>query len=140
MSLPAGDTPSLASETPSKGAVAEASRLFGSFSRHFQALIGLAGEEGREAVAVYAKVAIALGAGVALLAFGYVFCILCIAFALATVAKIDWLWIALIFALFHLLGAAGCAIYVKIRYRTPVFRATAEEIKRDIAALRGPQP
>lgn len=137
---PGAPPESATSAAPSRGITAEAMRLFSSISRHLQALAGLAGEEGRHAAGVYLRLAIAVGVALVMLGFGYVFALLFIAFALATVAGVAWIWIALAFAIIHFLVVAGCAFYVKARYRTPVFRATAEEIRRDIAAMRGPTP
>lgn len=138
---PAGAAPESASSTePPQGVSAEAMRLFGSISRHLQALAGLAGEEGREAVTLYVRLAIVLAAGLFFAAFGYVFLLLFAAFAIASLAGIGWIWIALGFAVLHLLVVAACALHLKARYRTPVFRMTAQEIRNDIAGLRGPQP
>jgi uncharacterized membrane protein YqjE len=120
------------------GLVAVAMRLFGSVTLHLQALATLAGYEGREAVALYVRLAIVLGAGLFLAAFGYIFILLFIAFGLATLFAVPWLWISLGFAAFHLLGALIAGIYVKKNYRTPVFRGTAEEIRKDVSSLRGP--
>lgn len=141
MTPPAGAPPeSASSAAPPRGVTAEAMRLFSSFSRHLQALAGLAGEEARQAAGVYLRLALAVGVALVMLGFGYIFALLFIAFLLAKVAGVSWIWITLGFAILHFLVVAGCALYVKARYRTPVFRATAEEIRRDIAAMRGPNP
>lgn len=120
-----------------RGVTAEALRLFGSLTRHLQSLVALAGLEGREAVGLYVRVAIALGTALFFAAFGYVFVLLFVAFALDRFFLVPWIWIALGFAVFHLLAAAVGALYVKTKFATPVFRGTAEEIRRDVAALRG---
>jgi uncharacterized membrane protein YqjE len=120
-----------------KGVAAEAMRLFGSVTQHLQSLAALAGYEGREAVALYVKLAIVLGAGLFLAAFGYIFILLFLAFAIATLFHADWIWISLGFALLHLLGALIAGLYVRKHYRTPVFRGTAAEVRKDVAALRG---
>lgn len=120
-----------------RGVTAEALRLFGSITRHLQSLAALAGLEGREAGGVYLRAAIALGAALFFAAFGYVFGLLFIAFALDRFLHVPWIWIALGFALFHVIAAAGGAFYAKSKIATPIFRGTAEEIRRDVAALRG---
>jgi uncharacterized membrane protein YqjE len=124
---------------PPKGIAAEAMRLFASLAQHLQALGTLAGFEGREAVGLYVKLAILLGAALFLTAFGYIFVLLFLAFAIATLFHVDWIWISLGFAVLHLAGATGAALYVKTHFRTPVFRCTIEEIRKDVSALRGPQ-
>jgi uncharacterized membrane protein YqjE len=122
-----------------EGIAAAAMRLFGSLTRHLQALLALAGLETREAALLYVRLAIVLGAALFFAAFGYVFTLLFVAFALDRLLRVDWMWIALGFAVLHLAAAAIGAFYVKKHCRTPIFRATAEEIRKDVAALRGGQ-
>ena len=133
----ASTTPGATNNPEPRGIAAEAMRLFGSLTHHLQSLAALAGFEGREAVALYVRVAIALGAGLFLSAFGYIFVLLFLAFAIAALFHVEWIWISLGFALLHLLGALIAGLYVKNHYRTPVFRGTSEEIRKDVAALRG---
>ncbi|HEY8901536.1 MAG TPA: phage holin family protein [Chthoniobacterales bacterium] len=118
-----------------RGVVAQAMRLFSSLTRHLQSLVALAGLEGREAVGLYVRAAIALGVALFCAAFGYVFLILAVAFALDRFLHVDWIWIASGFAVLHLLGAAIAGFLTKKFFTTPVFRGTAEEIRRDVAAL-----
>jgi uncharacterized membrane protein YqjE len=121
------------------GIAAEAMRLFGSLTQHFQSLATLAGIEGREALGLYVRLAVVLGIALFLGAFGYIFVMLVLAFAIATLFSVAWLWIFLGFAVAHLLGALIAGLYVKAHFQTPVFRATAEEIRKDVTTLRGPQ-
>jgi uncharacterized membrane protein YqjE len=121
---------------PPKGIAAEAMRLFGSVAQHLQSLAALAGIEGREAVALYVKLGIVLGIALFFAAFGYIFVLLFVAFAIAEYLHGEWIWITLGFAAAHLLGALVAVLYVKRNYSTPVFRGTAEEIRKDVAVLR----
>jgi uncharacterized membrane protein YqjE len=121
----------------SRGVAAEAMRLFGSITRHLQSMSALAGLEGKEALGLYLRMAIAIGAALFFLAFGYVFMLLFAAFAIAHFFHVDWVWISLGLAILHLLGAVAGGLYVKKKSATPVFRGTMEEIRRDVAALRG---
>ena len=111
--------------------------LVGSVGRHIEALTSLAGEEAGEAAALYLRLAVMLGAALFFAAFGYVLVFISIAFVLAMVAGIDWIWILLGFAVFHLLLAFVCANHVRVHWRTPVFPLTKSEVSRDFAALRG---
>ncbi|HEY8904065.1 MAG TPA: phage holin family protein [Chthoniobacterales bacterium] len=120
-----------------EGITAEALRLFGSITRHLQGLAALAGVEGREAATLYLRILIVLGAALFFAAFGYVFVLLFVAFACDRLWHIDWLWISLGFAVLHLLGTAAGLLYIKKQSRTPIFRGTAEEIRKDVAAMRG---
>jgi uncharacterized membrane protein YqjE len=124
------------SSLPTHGLSAEVLRLFGSFTRHLQALVALAGLEGREAATTYARGAIALGVTLFFAAFGYVFLLLTVAFALDHFAHIDWVWIALGIGVLHVIGAVAAGAFARKSFAVPVFRGTAEEIRRDVAALR----
>lgn len=119
------------------GLLAGALRLSGSLGRHLQALSGLAGEEAREAGALYLRLAVMLAAALFFAAFGYVFVLLFVAFLLATVFHVAWIWILLGLALLHLLVAFVCANHVKSHWRTPIFEATRQEIARDLEELSG---
>lgn len=121
------------------GVAPAAMRLLGSLTRHFQALLALAGLEAREAALLYVRLAIVLGAALFFAAFGYVFTLLFVAFALDRLLHVDWMWIALGFAVLHLLAAVIGGLYVKNTCRTPVFRGIAEEIRKDVTSLRGTQ-
>lgn len=122
-----------------KGIAAEAMRLLGSLTQHLQSLATLAGVEGREAVALYVRLAIVLGVALFFGAFGYIFVMLFLVFLIAGLFAVPWIWIFLGFAALHLLGSLIAGLYLKANFRTPVFRATAEEIRKDVATLRGPR-
>jgi uncharacterized membrane protein YqjE len=110
--------------------------LLGSFGRHFEALSALAGEEAREAGALYLRLAVMLAAAVFFAAFGYVILLLFAAFLISTVFHVSWIWILLGFTVLHFLGAVLCATHVKNHWRTPVFSATKSELSRDLDALK----
>jgi uncharacterized membrane protein YqjE len=120
----------------SRGLVAELLSLVGSFGRHVQSLGALAGEEAREAGALYLRLAIMLFAAIFFAAFGYVLVLLFLAFLIATIFHVAWIWILLGFSILHLLGAFLCASHVKNHWHTPVFSATASEIRRDLDSLK----
>jgi uncharacterized membrane protein YqjE len=117
--------------------VAAAMRLFGSLTQHLQSLIALAGIEGREATALYIKIAIALGAALFFASIGYILLLFFIAFALERWLHAEWIWIALGLAVAHLLAALAGGLYIKRNFRAPVFRGTIAEIRKDVASLRG---
>ncbi len=111
--------------------------LVGSFGRYFESLAALAGEEAREAAALYLRLAVMLAAALCFAAFGYIIFLLFAAFLIATLFQVSWIWILLGFTLLHFLGAFLCATHVKNHWRTPVFSATKSEISRDLDDLRG---
>ena len=111
--------------------------LFGSFGRYFEAIGALAGEEAREAGELFLRLAVMLAAALFFAAFGYVLLLFFVAFLVAAVFHVSWIWILLGLTALHFLGAIICAVHVKNHWRTPVFPATRSEISRDLDALRG---
>jgi len=68
--------------------------------------------------------------------FTYLLMLLFVAFLLATVFQIAWMWIALGLGVLHLLGVAGCVLYAKGYLRSPVFVETSTELRKDFNALK----
>lgn len=114
----------------------EAMSLIGSFGRHAQALTALAKEEAGEALALYLRLTIMLAGGLILATFGYIFLVLFIAFLIAMLFNVSWVWILLGLMLLHFLGAFICANHVRSHWRTPVFTVTAAELKKDFESLK----
>lgn len=123
-----------------QGVLAELLNLLGSLGRHLQGLLALAGLETREAAGIYLRVLIAVVVGLVLLIFGYFLLLFFVAFLLATVFHWDWIWIALVLAVLHFMGAGVCAWFVKARVALPVFHATTAEIRRDLSTLQNFKP
>lgn len=121
----------------SGGIVPDGLRMFGSFVRHFQALGALAGAEGRDALGLYVRLGVMLLAALIFVGVAYFSLLFFIAFAIAALFGVAWIWITLGLAVFHLVIALFCASHVRAHFRTPVFSLTGEEIKKDLAALRG---
>ena len=132
--------PPLSGREAPRGLVDELLRLSGSLGRHLQALGALAGLEIREATGVYVRVLALVIIAAVLLLFGYLFALLFLAFAAATLFGLSWIWIAAGLAALHFLGAAICLYLVKTKLRAPVFAATGAELKKDFAALSRVQP
>jgi len=110
--------------------------LLGSLGRHAGAVGALAGEEAREAAELYLRLGIFLGAALFFAAFGYILVLLCIAFIVAAVFNVSWLWILPVLAIVHLVVAFLCALHVKTHWRTPLFPATRGELARDWDSLQ----
>ncbi len=121
-----------------QGFFTEALRLFGSFSRHFSAVLSLAGLEAKEAVGLYVRLVVMLLAALVFAFLGYIFLILTTAFAIAWLFSVQWVWIALGFTVFHFLICFLCALHVKTHFRTPVFQTTSSELRKDFALMSGP--
>jgi Predicted membrane protein len=119
-----------------RGILAELLNFLSSLGEHLQALLALAGLEGREAAGIYLRAVVALVAALILLLVGYLLAVIFVAFALAALFHWDWIWISLALAAAHFLGVAGCLWYFKSRVKSPVFTSTSAELKRDFAALK----
>jgi uncharacterized membrane protein YqjE len=126
-------------ETP-RGALPELLRFAGTFGQHIQALIQLASLESKEAALLGVRLLALVVTSVVLLVFGYVLILLFIAFLLAIVFGVSWIWISLGLAVLHLIGVGICAFLVMKSLRSPVFRATAAELKRDFETLKSFKP
>jgi uncharacterized membrane protein YqjE len=122
-------------ETP-QGVIPELLRFVGSAGRHFQGLLQLASLETKEAAMVGLRLLILLIVAVVCVAFGYILILFFLAFLLAFVFGISWIWISLGLAVLHFAVVAVCAMLAKNSLRTPVFKATAVELQRDFEALR----
>jgi len=123
-----------------RGVLAELVSFAGSFGRHIQALLALAGHESKEAATLYAKVLAVVIAALIFAVFGYVFLLLFVAFLLAMVFGISWIWICLGFAILHFAAAAAGIFHVRNQIQAPVFTATSAELKKDFDALNKFQP
>ena len=128
-----------ARETP-QGVIPELVRFAGSSGRHVQGLLQLAGLETKEAALVGLRLLILLVAATVSAIFGYVLALFFVAFLLAIAFQISWVWISLGLAVLHFVAVAVCAILAWKYVRTPVFKATAAELKRDFEALKTFKP
>jgi uncharacterized membrane protein YqjE len=128
-----------ARETP-HGVIPELLRFAGSFGRHVQGLLQLAGLETKEAALVGLRLLVLLIAGIVFAVFGYLLALFFVAFLLAIAFGISWIWISLGLAVLHFAAVAFCAILAKNYLRTPVFKATAVELQRDFEALKKFKP
>jgi len=126
-------------ETP-HGVVPEILRFSGSFGRHIEGLLQLAGLETKEAALVGLRLLVLLIAAIVFAVFGYLLGLFFVAFLLAFAFKISWIWISLGLALLHFAAVAFCAILARNYLRTPIFKATAIELQRDFEALKKFKP
>lgn len=123
-----------------RGLAAELMNFFSSLGEHVQALVALASLESKEAAGVYVRALIAVAVALVLLLFGYLLSVIFVAFAIAKLFQVDWIWISLGLAVLHFLGVAGCLLYLKAKIKTPVFTSTSAELSRDFAAIRNFKP
>lgn len=114
--------------------------MAGNFFQHLQALGNLATLEGREAAQRGLRVVIAVAAALFFAAFGYLLFFLFLAFLLERFFHLEWIWITLIFAVFHFLLALTAALVMRRQFSAPFFASTAAELRKDIELLKKEQP
>lgn len=119
------------------GPLAAGLRFFGSLLRYFTALGGLAQLEAKEAAVIYFKVAVFVILGLIFVVFGYIFFLLFVAFLLAVVFGISWLWIILGLVVTHAALAILCAYRAREGFQAPVFVSTMQELRKDITTMQG---
>lgn len=132
--------PPPAGRDASRGLWGELLGLGGSLGSHLQALGTLAGLEAKEALGLYARVAALLIGALILAVFGYLLALLFVAFAVAALFGLNWIWIAAGLSAMHFAGAAIGLAIVRAKLRSPVFAATSAELKKDFAAMRRVEP
>lgn len=119
-----------------RGLFGEIQSLLGSMTRYFQVLGALAGEESKEALALGLRLGLALIAALFFAGFGFVLLVITVAFFVANVLGVSWLWILGGFTALHISLAIVCAIKVRKHFQTPIFEATRREISNDLETLR----
>jgi uncharacterized membrane protein YqjE len=129
------EAPGPSASSVDSGPLAAALRYFGSILRYLTALAGLAQEEAKEAAVIYFKIAVYLILGLIFLIFGYIFFILLVAFAIADLFGVDWLWIILGLVVIHAVLTLLCAYLARSAFRSPVFVATAGELRKDMEIM-----
>lgn len=122
----------------SRGLLGELQSLWHSVGCHLQALGELAGYEGREAGALYLRLAVVLVAALLCLLFGYVLLLVFLAFLVSAMFCVSWLWITLVLGILHLLAGTLGALHMKRRLRTPLFASTRAILQSDLDALKPP--
>ncbi|HWL54790.1 MAG TPA: phage holin family protein [Chthoniobacteraceae bacterium] len=105
--------------------------LLASAIDYLQTRLELAGIEGKEALVVYVKVAAAIFGALALLAFGYIFCLMGLVAVLVSFSGFFWGWVVLALALLHFIGVALCLLIARMCWRRPCFPVTLEEFRKD---------
>lgn len=127
-------------ETSRPGPIGSLTHLLGSLGSHFQLLGALFAEEGKEA-GTRVLWALAFLVGALLFAtLGYIFLLLGIAFALATLFHWSWIWIALGIGGIHAIAAAGLIRQMVEFFKTPAFPHLRAELQKDLAQLQPTPP
>lgn len=102
----------------------------------FQSRAALVAAESKAALVQCAVLAICLLAALMLAVFGYIFLIASVIVGIAHAAQISWIWIALVAAGVHFFFAVLCLLIARARMTKPMFRATSDELKKDVEWLK----
>ncbi len=123
-----------------RGLMAEILSLIGSSGRYLQAILALAGEESREALALYTRLLVMLAAAFFFAALGYILLVCVVVFLAAQVLGFSLLAVFSALTIVHGLAAILCAKHVRDYSRSPLFTMTRREISRDLEALQKNAP
>ena len=126
--------------TAPRGLMEEILSLIGSSGRYLQAILALAGEESREAMALYTRLLVMLAAALFFAALGYILLVIAVVFLAAHFLALSWLWIFSALTILHGLAAYLCARYVRDYSRSPILTMTRREIASDLEALQKNAP
>jgi uncharacterized membrane protein YqjE len=110
--------------------------LAGTLAVFFETRAALIAKESRAAFAQLLVLAACLMAAALVFAFGYIFLIAAAIVALANGAHLSWLWTALAAALLHFVLALVFLLIARSRMTKPMFRGSAEELKKDSEWLK----
>ena len=107
-----------------------------SLTQFFQTRLQLAARESKAAIGHLALMVACGVAAFALLLFGYIFLLVFAIVGIAHLAGISWIWMALILALLHFVGALLCLVVARAQAKHPMFRDTAAVLKEDTEWLK----
>ena len=110
--------------------------LANALADYFGSRAGLFARESKEALAHFILLAVCLFAAAVLCGIAYVFLLASVVVGVANALHVSWVWTALVAALIHFGLAIVFLLIGRSRIRKPVFRATAEELKKDRGWLK----
>lgn len=110
--------------------------LGGTIAEHARLRFQVLEIEGREAGAHYLKLIAFAVAALLFVLLAYLFLVAGGIFLLAEKTTWSWAGASAFVGLLHILLAAVCALYIRSRFKRPVFEATIQELKQDTEWLR----
>ena len=97
----------------------------------FEARASLFAHESKSALAHIVVVIACLIGALVLVAFGYVFLLVSVVFAIAHALAVSWVWIAMATAFLHFVLAIACVVVARHELKEKLFESTAAELRRD---------
>ncbi len=115
------------------GFLAHFAQLLAAVVGYLQARLTLAGMESKEAAIHYAMLVAWVVCGIVLCAFGYVFFVIGLVFAIAWFFEdpSKWIWVMLGVGVLHFAVAIFCVLMARSKIFVPMFRDTLSELKKD---------
>jgi uncharacterized membrane protein YqjE len=105
--------------------------LASTLAEFFESRFALFAQESKAALVQLLVLAGCLILALVLFVFGYVFLIASAVVGVAHLARISWLWTALVAAGLHFVVTLILLLVVRSRMNKPLFRATVSELKKD---------
>jgi len=117
----------------SAGLIGHLSGVLASIASYLQARLQLAGMESKEAAVHYAMLLVWAFGALILCAFGYIFFVIGLVFAIGYFFQdpSKWIWIMLGVAVLHFAVAVFCVLVARSKIFVPMFRDTLNELKKD---------
>jgi uncharacterized membrane protein YqjE len=113
------------------GLIGSVVALAAALADFFESRAALFASESKTAAVQFLIAAVCVVAGLLFFVFGYIFLLAAVVVAIAHLANVSWVWIALDAAALHILIALVLAIVAISRIKRPIFRETADELKKD---------
>ena len=127
----AGETAPSGSRPRQTGLTGSLVALASALADFFESRAALFATESKAALVQFLVAAVCLVAAILFFAFGYIFLLATVVVAIARMANVSWLWIALGAAGLHFVIALIFLLVAGTGIKRPVFRATADELKKD---------
>ena len=127
----AGETAPSGSRPRQTGLIGSLVALASALADFFESRASLFATESKAALVQFLVAAVCLVVAILFFAFGYIFLLATIVVAVARMANVSWLWIALGAAGLHFVIALIFLLVAGTGIKRPVFRATADELKKD---------
>ncbi len=127
----AGETAPSGSRPRQTGLIGSLVALASALADFFESRAALFATESKAALVQFLVAAVCLVAAILFFAFGYIFLLATVVVAIARMANVSWLWIALGAAGLHFVIALIFLLVAGTGIKRPVFRGTADELKKD---------
>src|ERR671925_289094 len=105
--------------------------LTGALSGYFEARAAVVASDSKTALRRLLVIAACIVVAVSFFVFGYLLLLAAVVFGIALLANASWILIAFLAAAVHFVFALFLMVIAQAKMKTPLFRATIEELRKD---------